>query len=83
MVAAGAVVAKDVAPFNLVGGVPARVIRHLGNPEEPGSQGDGSDSIVNGISGDNGVEAREESPQEGKAGASAEPLPEGDGAEGT
>ena len=38
IVAAGAVVTKDVGPFNLVGGVPAKVIRYLGNPEE-GSQG--------------------------------------------
>ena len=34
ILAAGAVVTKDVPPFSLIGGVPAKVIRHLGNPEE-------------------------------------------------
>ena len=35
VIAAGAVVAKDVPPFSLAGGVPAKVIRHLGDLEEP------------------------------------------------
>lgn len=65
-VAAGAVAAKDVAPFNLVGGVPARVIRHLGNPDEAESQGNKSDGYVNGDSGKIGVEKGEESSREGK-----------------
>ena len=34
LVAAGAVVAQDVAPYTLVGGVPARVIRQRFSPEE-------------------------------------------------
>lgn len=38
VVAAGAVVTKDVAPFTLVGGVPAKLIRYLGNPEEVDGQ---------------------------------------------
>ncbi|SEI73715.1 transferase hexapeptide (six repeat-containing protein) [Cyclobacterium xiamenense] len=40
-VAAGAVVTKDVAPYTLVGGVPAQVIRKLATPEsEPAIQED-------------------------------------------
>ena len=35
-VAARAVVARDVPPFTMVGGVPAEVIRYLVNPEEAG-----------------------------------------------
>ena len=65
-VAAGAVVAEDVAPFNLVGGVPARVIRYLGNPDEAESQANKSDGYVNGYSGKIGVEKGEESSREGK-----------------
>ena len=34
MVAAGAVVAKDVEDNVLVGGVPARIIRRLGGPHD-------------------------------------------------
>ncbi|MCD8131157.1 MAG: sugar O-acetyltransferase [Lachnospiraceae bacterium] len=33
VVAAGAVVAKDVPPFTVVGGVPAKIIKTIGNPE--------------------------------------------------
>lgn len=66
VVAAGAVVTKDVAPFNLVGGVPARVIRYLGNQEEAESQGDKSDGYTNGDSGNTDVEKGEESSREGK-----------------
>jgi acetyltransferase-like isoleucine patch superfamily enzyme len=37
-VAAGSVVTKDVPPRSLVGGVPARIIRSLGEPSaEPGT----------------------------------------------
>lgn len=35
VVAAGAVVAKDVLPYTLVGGVPARLIRSLDQPSHP------------------------------------------------
>jgi acetyltransferase-like isoleucine patch superfamily enzyme len=35
VVAAGAVVTKDVAPYTLVGGVPARVLKYLDDPDEP------------------------------------------------
>jgi len=34
VVAAGAVVTKDVAPYTLVGGVPAKVIKYLDDPDE-------------------------------------------------
>ena len=34
MVAAGAVVTKDVEPYAVVGGVPAKVIRYRFTPEE-------------------------------------------------
>ncbi len=33
VVAAGAVMARDVSPFTLVGGFPAKLIRYLGDPE--------------------------------------------------
>lgn len=36
VVAAGAVVHRDVAPYSLVGGVPARLIRHLARPDAGG-----------------------------------------------
>ena len=43
------VVAGDVAPFTLVGGVPAKFIRYLDDPEEPKSQnGDQGNGVTNG-----------------------------------
>lgn len=52
ILAAGAVVTKDVPPFHLVGGIPAKVIRYLGNPEEASRGGKGNEE---GVSGDDGA----------------------------
>ncbi len=38
VVAAGAVVVSDVAPDTMVGGVPAKVVRHLGSEEPPSAR---------------------------------------------
>lgn len=38
VVSAGSVVGLDVAPYTLVGGVPARLIRKITNPADPGDQ---------------------------------------------
>ena len=73
IVAAKGLVIKDVAPFNLVGGVPAKVIKPLDSPEEPRDQGDNSDSIVSGNSGNTGVEKVEGFCQE--VNSSGEGLP--------
>ena len=62
-VAAGAVVARDVAPFTLVGGVPARLIRYLGDPEEPGNQPGGA--VSDGISLDMGAKSSNEGQSNG------------------
>ena len=79
VVAAGAGVAGHVTPFTLVGGVPAKFIQYLGNPEEPEFQ---NGSHQNGITnGEVELGKGEESMLEGIAGG--DKLPNGCAARGT